>query len=367
MRRIAVVLLLQLALAMARTGGAPRRAAQEGCGRAPEVAHRLRHQMVDEACPRFVTMGLAPHGAGHFFFDLVAGIDLAQRLNATYVLDIAPDLQSSHGPDVFDGLLDVLNFKSTEHGRVAVDATYRPTHVDTTYDDAARAAGCNTFVTVSDTSCSDPKNERQGELPIYCQYMLHGLYQRMRPMFLTIFLTSPLRPRRDQFFNPAVVNIAWHVRTGDIDLLSDAPAYFENVHAALAAGCATLAVECRHHVFSSMGAQVPPRFEFLTRLEEMTFYRELTFVHTVLAMTTADVVVESGSSMTAIVRMLTSEPTFVTPCPKEGCGVATFETADGIFANGEGIIDAGDVQRLHGRMQHSVHRKRVASCGDLAV
>ena len=67
MRRIAVVLLLQLALAMARTGGAPRRAASEGCGRAPDAAHRLRHQMVDKACPRFVTMRLEPHGAGHFF------------------------------------------------------------------------------------------------------------------------------------------------------------------------------------------------------------------------------------------------------------------------------------------------------------
>jgi len=366
-----------IAVALLATGGAaggahaaPRRPAHGGRVRGPDVRHRLRHQTVDETCPRFVTVRMEPHGAGHVFFDIVAGIDLAQRIGATYVLDASHDLRdlkSIHGPDAYDGLLDVLNVKRTEHSAAAVDAAYHPTHVNATFDDAPRVAGCNTFATVSDSSCTDPKNITQGRTSFFCHVVMEGLYQRMQPVFLTKFLTSPLRPRRDQFFDPAVLNIAWHVRTGDTNLLSNAPAYFENVHAAIAQGCATLAIECRHHVFSSAGARVPPPFQFLTRLDGMTFYRRLTVAHTVLAMSTADIVVETGSSMTTIARMMTADPTFVTPCPKEGCYVSTYDTADSIFADGDGKIDDSDVQRLHGRMQHSVHRKRVASGGGRAV
>jgi len=357
----AVIAALLAMCAAGRAHALPMRSAHSGGARAPDLRHRLQHQTINETCPRFATVRLAPQGVGHLFFDIVAGIDLAHRLNATYVLDDAHDLrdlESLHGPEAYEGLLDVLNVKRTEHGMAHVDATFNPTHFDATYDEAQHIAGCNTCVKVSDMSCSDPKNISLGR-PFFCHVVMEGLYQRMRPVFMTKFMSSPVRPRPDQYFDPRVTNIAWHVRTGDANLLSDRPSYFENVYDTITRGCRMLSIKCRHHVFSSMGAQVPPHFQFLTRLDGMTFYRRLTAADTVLAMSTADVVVESGSSMTAIVRMLTDEPIFVTPCPKEGCRVTSYDTANGIFVDGDGKIE--DVQHLHGRMQHSFYRKRMAA------
>ena len=109
-----------------------------------------------------------------------------------------------------------------------------------------------------------------------------------------------------------------------------------------------------------MGAQVPPHFQFLTDLEGMSFYKRLSVADTILALAAADVVVESGSSMTAIVRMLTDEPTFVTPCPKEGCHVTAYDTANGIFVDGDGKIEA--VQRLHFQGEIAILSSRCFLC-----
>ena len=234
---MALAVTITALLAMCAAGRAhalPRRSAHSGGARAPDLRHRLQRQTINETCPRFATVRLAPHGAGHVFFDIVAGIDLAHRLNATYVLDDAHDLRdlnTIHGRGVFDGMLDVLNVKQTEHSAAYIGAAYNPTHANASYDDAPNISGCNTFVTVSDQSCTDPRNVTQRiQYPgqsVFCQNVLDGLYQSVRPIFMAKFVSSPLRLRSAEFFNARATNIAWHVRTGDADLLSDRPAYFE--------------------------------------------------------------------------------------------------------------------------------------------
>jgi len=62
----------------------------------------------------------------------------------------------------------------------------------------------------------------------------------------------------------------------------------------------------------------------------VTFVGDMALLDTIHHMVRADVVVETGSSMTAMVHTIADGPLFVYGCPKEGCDVRVYDV-DGLF------------------------------------
>lgn len=314
-------------------------------------AHVLPHQRIDAHCPRFAYVPLAVGaGAGHIFSDIVLGVELADRVNATFVLDDLDDPGRPYGKHGnYPGLLQFLNIDATEAAIADIVAAYRPRVVNTTWDDAPSVNGCNVLISVQDTSCASDANAAASRLvqsgfEESCQTLLTGLYSKHKPTFMTKYHHVLPRHRRSfrRVYTRDAVNIAWHIRVGDVNLHQGDDEFFDNIWTTLDAAVRATNMPVANVVFSE---SAPPTraqhgYSFLARLPNVTHVTGASVVETIFQLTQADVVVETGSSMTTIVHTIADGPLFVYTCPKEGCDVRFYDV-DGLFkTDGRGRIDA---------------------------
>ena len=102
-------------------------------------------------------MAIANGGASHIFSDIVLGMELATRTNATFVLEDLDDPArpvGRHG--AYPGLLAFLNFNGTEMRVRDVQALYAPRVVIASLHNATRVIGCDALIRVLDKSRDVP-------------------------------------------------------------------------------------------------------------------------------------------------------------------------------------------------------------------
>jgi len=321
---------------------------ERGHDAAPRRA--LPHQQIDKRCPKFAYVPFASGGAGHIFSDIVLGLELATRVNATFVLEDLDDPSrpvGRHG--AYPGLLSFLNLDSTEMRMADVLALYAPRVVDASWDNATRVTGCNVLIRVPDTSCDVPASSTRladTGLDESCHTVLGDLYNKFKHVFRAKYMAKVAQHRRTygRLFSRASVNVAWHIRSGDINLHQGDVEYFDNTRAALEAAARAVGMPVAHYVFAERDLRAQPGYESLARLDNVTFVGNDTLLETIHHMAQADVVVETGSSMTAIAHTIAEGPLFVYGCAKEGCDVRIYDV-DGLFkVDARGRLLASDVE-----------------------
>ena len=319
-------------------------------GRTDHGRRALPHQQVDKRCPKFAHVPFANGGAGHIFSDIVMGMELATRANATFVLEDLDDPARPVGPHgAYPGLLTFLNLDGTEMRMRDVQATYAPRVVHATWHNATRVAGCNVLIRVPDTSCDVPASSTRladTGLDDSCHTQLGDLYNKYKHVFRAKYLAKVGGHRRayGRLFSRASVNVAWHIRSGDINLHQGDVEYFDSTRAALEAAARAVGMPVAHYVFAERDLRAQPGYESLARLDNVTFVGNDTLLETIHHMAQADVVVETGSSMTAIAHTIAEGPLFVYGCAKEGCDVRIYDV-DGLFkVDARGRLLASDVE-----------------------
>ena len=316
--------------------GAVSQPVARGRDRVDHGRRALPHQRVDRRCPKFAHVPFANGGAGHIFSDIVLGMELATRVNATFVLEDLDDPGRAVGPHgAYPGLLSFLNLDGTEARMRDVQAMYAPRVVNASWDNATRVIGCNILIRVPDTSCDVPASSTRladTGLDDSCHTVLGDLYNKYKHVFRAKYMAKVAQHRRayGRLFAPSSVNVAWHIRSGDISLHQGDADYFDNTRAALEVAARAVGMPVAHHVFAERDLRGRPGYEFLARLDNVTFVGDTTLLETIHHMAHADVVVETGSSMTSMVHAIADGPLFVYGCPKEGCDVRVYDV-DGLF------------------------------------
>jgi hypothetical protein len=319
-------------------------------GRTDHGRRALPHQQIDKRCPKFAHVPFANGGAGHIFSDIVLGMELATRTNATFVLEDMDDPArpvGRHG--TYPGLLAFLNLDGTEMRVRDVQALYAPRVVNASWHNATRVIGCNILIRVLDTSCDVPASSTRladTGLDDSCHTVLGDLYNKYKHVFRAKYMANVALHRRayGRLFSRASVNVAWHIRTGDIKLHQGDAEYFGNTRAALDAAAHAVGMPSAHYVFAERDLRGQPGYGFLARLDNVTFVGNATLLETIHHMAHADVVVETGSSMTAIAHTIAEGPLFVYGCAKEGCDVRIYDV-DGLFkVDARGRLLASDAE-----------------------
>lgn len=360
LRRVGALLLLLLAAACARAEPHHRRS---HAAKAWPALHALPHQQVNWACPRFAVVPFPEGaGAGHIFSNIVLGIELATQANATFVLDDLDDpsmLRAKYGR--YPGLLEFLNIKNTELKLRDVRRELQFEEVAMDWDAALRFQQCNIVIRVSDESCksSTGRTHTASGFVEGCYTIMLGLYNKYRPLFMAKYAAVAAGHRHSiaPLFDEGTLNIAWHIRIGDISLHSGSPLFFENIMRSLVDACRALGVPVRHLIFSSApGGVPPPGYEFMGGMGDVAWVNNATLVDTLHHFTMADAVVETGSSMPTIAHAISDGPLFIFSCPKEGCDTRFYDV-DGLVRTDErGVLQTTPPELTAGLMLRAVRR-----------
>jgi hypothetical protein len=254
---------------------------------------------VDRACPRFVTLAVAPTGGlGHRLTELQVGWLASVRLNATWVIQGADafgvarfgesylwayrSLGLAHGEPV---TLDTLDSLYPGLTRVPVCPYMRAM----TGDHATR---CHVVWEIPHYMCCD-----HGDC--FADASNVGLYERSK-------LCLRWKQRHGGGNLPrGSFNVVWHVRTGDIALHKNDRAFFARVADTVAPALAGLPVQ---HIVTYEGpsdAPLPAGFAFLPEVLPGMRTLPLSSTHTAyLVMAAADVLVTTGSGFAELPALL---------------------------------------------------------------
>lgn len=265
------------------------------------------------------------------FADILFGIYLANKIDATYVFDdvlYSPTFNTIHG--TYPGFFEYLNMADNEHLLSQVKALPYLTKINATWEEALRIKDCNTVMSVKSKSCLH-KMPNGTVIPDFCTHSLAGSFQSVQHAVKYKFLYSRRRKLLQRtmplaFRGVGAYNIAWHIRSGDIHLHQDDRLFFLNICDTIKRALDLIQITGSHYIFCEHCEHGAPKgYEFLANVGDFTFVGGQTLVETLHNFVNADLVVETGSSMTAVVHAITGDPVFVSSCPKEGCHVQTYD------------------------------------------
>jgi hypothetical protein len=258
-------------------------------------------RQVDPSCPRLASFDIrADVGLGHRFTNYVEGLRFAAAVGATYLHRPGWSGESyQHGAyDWFERLLPL------SHGELFLNETlsrYNPeaTMVAnwTSYASEGRAfsgsQACHVWLLGSESRCPGlPCPPLEG--------MLHDARGLVRAK-----LASDEHDEHDRtplLFDPADVNVAWHLRVGDINLQAGRRDYFLRIRRMLEGALTPDVGRVRHFFFAearhaSYFGTPPLGFAFLAELfPDARFVTDLPVRETLLHLFNADVVVGLGST-----------------------------------------------------------------------
>ena len=317
------------------------------------TAHSLSHQRVDPTCPRFARVKYRDGaGAGHIFGDVLLGWELANRANATYVMaDIVEDYEFGLYGSAFESMLREFNMFEGEHRLADVMAVYNPVLIKRRWDDITNATDpfdgrCNVMLLTDDNSCVDFDAAGQPK-EAFCPTRVSRLYDKYRHVVMN--KVKQKHRRRSRHVCRHDIKVAWHLRVGDINLHAGDAAFFVNVHKQLTELLSDLGMPVINVFYSHAGHdRAPTGYDFLSSMPNAMFQGTLSVTDTLLHMSSADVVVETGSSFTAMLHTLTDGPLFLRACPKEGCATSYMDV--------EGLVKLDDAGTLLASQEEVVSR-----------
>lgn len=303
-------------------------------------------------CPRFAYIKInGGAGLGHQVVDVAIGLTFAFQHRAEFLYD-----QSGFHSRGHHGAYPWLpRYLGLDKARSVADAAAsgQVRHKIVTRAWQTRISGCNIMIEGCEQCCyrlADPSGDNT-----WCQLTSVGLFHSVQEQFRAWFAQSDPAAKSGLalMYNETTVNVAWHVRNGDVVLLKDRLFYD------------TLMSEIRnivgarkvHYYFFSERplAQTHPfilEYADTTLLHEMS--EQLTFHHFVFA----DVLVTSGSSFPAAAAMLNSGIVLQAPNKDDVYGV--IELFDQGIVNASGSLLRPSAQQLSFNLQ--LHLQKKSSC-----
>jgi hypothetical protein len=180
----------------------------------------FRHQLIDEACPRFVTFELcAACGIGHKATEYLFGIRLANLMNATYVMDYAAWRYTKHGNlewadrmlGIVSGEVDLNDVRRKYWLRIV-----RPCPIDQREPPMDR--GCHVLYSAPRYPGCCKTTASYGSLT--CQwspFSFQILPDHAKMLRAKYAAAAPTRDFSvvDRYFTRDTISVAWHIRIGD--------------------------------------------------------------------------------------------------------------------------------------------------------
>ena len=236
---------------------------------------------------------------------------------------------------------------------------HNPAILEKGWDDIINATdpfdGCNVMLLAHDNSCVDVDASGQAK-EAFCPTRVPRLYDKHRHIVMNKFLK--MHGRRARHACRHDITVAWHLRVGDINLHSGDVLFFDNVHRQLMAVSSDVGLPLAHVFYSHAGHDRPPTgYDFLSALHNTTFRGTLSVTDTLHHMSLADIVVETGSSFTAMLHTLTDGPLFLRGCPKEGCGTTYMDVEGMVKLDDKGTLLASQTEVVS-RLVYKMNEKR---------
>jgi len=306
-------------------------------------------------CPRFAYMDFTRNGLGHRLSELVFGLQLATKANATYILDTkAWTLNGGHGN--YSWLLDLLPlhnhyitmeyfdlWKRVKQGlnmsRPMNTITGQWKHILIN----SKIMDCNVIFRAKLKKCCErtlnPRND------CYCTGISShtGAFEEQKELLRSIWKESTYRPPHELLYysnkNPRgnnsqdtndnrMVSIVWHVRLGDIVLRNDKE-YFGTIASQIAnsfreSNSSTPLLPFVVVMGEGGKDAILQHFDFWPELcyqyfNDRCVYPDLDVQETLYHMVqSADILVTSGSSFPATAAMLRSNGITLATMPMEG-------------------------------------------------
>lgn len=334
---------------------------------ATATAHTLPHQRLNTTCPRFARVKYRDGaGAGHVFGDVLLGMELANRVNATYVMaDIAEDYVFQLYGKAFENMLREFGMFDGEHRLADVTTNHNPAIVKRSWDDIMNATDpfngqCNIMLLADDNSCVDFDAAGRPD-EAFCPKRTPRLYDKHRHIVMNKFLKKHGRRTRHSCHH--AITVAWHLRVGDINLHAGDASFFDNIHRQLTTVSGDVGMPITHTFYSYVGHVRPPEgFEFLSAMPNATFQGTLSVTDTLHHMSLADIVVETGSSFTAMLHTLTDGPLFLRGCPKEGCGTTYMDVEGMVKLDDKGTLLASQAEVVSRLVCKMNEKRRGGGC-----
>jgi hypothetical protein len=358
-------------------------------------------ETLNETCPRFAGMIITKMaGLGHRFGELIFGMQLAQLLNVTFVLDEALwHATGDHGK--FRFFSEFLPLHRTEltltnlHRRFPkVSRKILPWKDALEMARKDREAGhCHTYYLVGYGTCVSDQSIRDESAvrnkPHGCFHTQIGSYEQVkwrlrllyhqhatyRPQFsdrqiLEALLSSPTSSpaikhphtipdtpsssSTTHFSAEDCVMVVWHIRLGDITLLTK-KSFYEKVSEQVATAlhplpCCVVFLSIRPdrpHGVTANATTVnllgsPPRFSFLEEVCATHFggrcaFPMLSTADSLFHMIHSDLLITSGSSFSIVAAELRLRGGVLEPLSKEGVR-GIFETSESALLDGNGDL-----------------------------
>ena len=326
------------------------------------AAHTLPHQRLNQTCPRFARVKYRDGaGAGHIFGDVLLGIELATRVHATYVMaDIGEDYEFGLYGAAFENMLRQFNAFEGEHRLAGVVAAHNPAILKRPWDDIMNATVpfegmCNVLLITDDNSCVDVDAAGQPK-EAFCPTRVPRLYDKHRYVMMNKF--QKRHARRARHLCRHDITVAWHLRVGDINLHAGDASFFVNVYKHLLTLSRDIGRPVTNTFYSHAGHDdAPIGYDFLSSMPNATFQGTLSVTDTLLHMASADIVVETGSSFTAMLHTLTDGPLFLRACPKEGCTTSYMDVEGLVKLDDAGVLLAPQ-EEVVSRLVYKMNKKR---------
>jgi hypothetical protein len=295
---------------------------------------------VNTSCPRFAGSQEMGHtGSGHQFGTTMMGFALSDQLNAVHVYN--PNNKGgrsrNHGANgwTFDffnlreGIMTDREAIEKYHPRIVIANQGWNRAVETYRNE------CNILVWISDMTCV-------GGVDGVDEACLHADRVRFDDMKWRIrakFMRSTWIPKNPLLYRKSHLNVALHVRTGDIELHKDEPEFFRALYRYVDYATQDLDIHVHYYVFAECKICPPPGFEFLREIlptESTDYVSDMNPEDTMYHFVNANILIETGSSFPSMAKIASPKPVAFQTCAK---GMTRFE----IYHDAQDIVDAVQV------------------------
>ena len=248
-------------------------------------------------CPRFVSIDFSNAGLGDQLTRLIYLYTVAQRRRLTAIVDMHYGVSSMHSRGGYKNIYDKLGFPTNPLNETGVLNLYQNLSIaeislDRLVLSDELAIPCGTLIQTRIFSC------RGGWCP---QSLSHFVEILSRPIVDSLSNARAADFRQRVFpLKDAVINIVWHVRTGDICLRCDDRQFFRNVFN-------FLKKSVKWYSFQNIVVHLPDKrvSRLFSSIPNTVFWTEPDEEASLKLFFNADILIATGSSFPIIAGWLT--------------------------------------------------------------